>query len=330
MTNESNAIDIVLPWVDGEDPRLKAERMKYMSERKDAHHEDVAGNSRYTCIGEIKYCIASINMFAPFIRKIFIVTDGQNPDLLPFLEKNFPQGHIPIEIVDHKVIFKGYEQYLPVFNSRAIETMIWKIPGLSERFILMNDDFVLTGHVKPEDFFRGDKTVCYGTHYPTLWANMLGLFRRRLNGCKRISFKESMIKAAEIMGRRHSFIYLGHTPRALRRSFYESFFSDKDDIIERNLTHRFRHYDQYNSQELFYISEFREGRCIVTPHKRKLLYLMPKKRPGYIDRKMKRLDRKTEAVFCCINTLSLASERDQAKVLEWIEKKLGQNLQLPR
>ena len=41
--------------------------------------EDVGGNCRFQSLGEIRYCVESINIFAPFIRKIFIVTDGQDP-----------------------------------------------------------------------------------------------------------------------------------------------------------------------------------------------------------------------------------------------------------
>ena len=46
--SEMNAIDIVLPWVDGDDPILNARRMSYMNNGAEAKHEDVAGskNSR--------------------------------------------------------------------------------------------------------------------------------------------------------------------------------------------------------------------------------------------------------------------------------------------
>ena len=115
-------IDAVLLWVDGNDPVLTAKRSKYAP--ADAlKMSDVAGATRYANVGEIFWCIASLNRFASFLHKIYIITDGQDPHLDPFLEKNFPSGHIPYEIVDHKTIFKGYEEYLPVFNSTSIETM---------------------------------------------------------------------------------------------------------------------------------------------------------------------------------------------------------------
>ena len=319
-------IDIVLPWVDGNDPDHIRRRSQFCTDYGETSREDVGGDSRFQSLGEIRYCIESINLHAPFIRKIFIVTDGQDPNLEEYMTSTFPKGHIPMEIVDHKVIFSGYEYYLPVFNSRAIEAMIWRIPGLSEHFILMNDDFMFVKDVHPEDFFRDEKTVCYANRKSILLSKFLGLFRPHSKGHKRISFKESMINAAHIMGRRWSYLYLGHTPRALKKSFYEDFFSQREDVMRRNISFRFRNREQFNSQELFYISEDRKGLCITVPPRGKLLYIMPKRGRDtrYLERKIRRMDKKKDAVFCCINTLSLASPDDQKRVLHWVETKLYQ------
>ena len=74
-------IDIVIPWVDGDDPVLAAKRRQYLTGKREDKHADVAAATRYCDLGEIFWCIDSINIFAPFIRKIFIVTDGQDPHL---------------------------------------------------------------------------------------------------------------------------------------------------------------------------------------------------------------------------------------------------------
>ena len=312
---EKFPIDIVLPWVDGDDPIHIRHRNMYSTDYGETMREDVGGNCRFQSLGEIRYCVESINIFAPFIRKIFIVTDGQDPKL---------DSHIPIEIVDHKTIFRGYEDYLPVFNSRAIEAMIWRIPGLSEHFILMNDDFMFVNKVTPEDFFKDGKTICYARRRSTLWSEFIGLFRKKTKGQKRISFKESMINAARIMERKHSYLYLGHTPRPLKKSFYEDFFTKREDVMRRNISYRFRDRRQYNSQELFYINEERSGQCIIIPFSKTLQYIMPKHGGRYIDRKLAKMDKKSNAKFCCINTLSLAGADDQKKILDWLESRIYQ------
>ena len=103
----SEKIDAVITWVDGDDPRHRAKRQQFGTQRQFSE-ENVAGDTRFKSLGEIFYCVASINRFAPWINKIYIVTDEQNPNLEPFLEHHFPEGYIPMEIVDHKVIFRGY------------------------------------------------------------------------------------------------------------------------------------------------------------------------------------------------------------------------------
>ena len=81
-------IDVVITWVDGRDPLHRKKMSAYVKETETAH-EDVAAPTRFFSEGEIYYCVASILRFAPFVRKIFIITDEQNPDLVPFIKHKF-------------------------------------------------------------------------------------------------------------------------------------------------------------------------------------------------------------------------------------------------
>ncbi len=145
-------IDAVILWVDGDDPVWKARCDKARGGNELTKRDDIGGDLRFRQMREIDWCVAGINKFASFIRKIYVVTDGQDPHIENTVGKWF-ENPIPVEIVDHKVIFRGYEQYLPIFQSNGIETMTHRIPGLSERFVNFNDDFVLTNYVRPEDWF---------------------------------------------------------------------------------------------------------------------------------------------------------------------------------
>ena len=68
----SHPIDAVITWVDGNDERHKAKRMKYGNETI-FNAEDIAGSSRFASLGEIFYCVASLNRYAPWINKIYLV-----------------------------------------------------------------------------------------------------------------------------------------------------------------------------------------------------------------------------------------------------------------
>lgn len=318
----SDPIDFVISWVDGNDPVHKQKLASYKGGHKNASRDDVAGSTRFANIGEINYCVASIHRFARFARQIFIITDGQNPNLEEFLSQHF-DNIIPIRIVDHKDIFKGYEEYLPTFNSRAIEAMMWRIPGLSERFVYLNDDFLFVAPCTEKDFFEGDKTVCYADWYSTPFAKFLRFIKPKKKGHKPIGFKDSMLNALAIIGESSRFLYLAHTPRALRKSFYEKFFAEHPDILVKNIRHRFRDAEQYNSQELFYMTEHRADRCIVRSPGKFGLYLKPRKGGDYIQKKLEGFDRNPQALFCCFNSLDQASAQDQKQVIDWISRRIS-------
>ena len=58
-------------------------------------------------------------------------------------------------IIDHVQIFPN-ASHLPTFNSRAIESHLHRIPGLSENFLYFNDDWLFIDHVCPDDYWSSD------------------------------------------------------------------------------------------------------------------------------------------------------------------------------
>ncbi len=315
-------IDAVITWVDGSDERHKAKRMKYGNETI-FNAEDIAGSSRFASLGEIFYCVASLNRFAPWLNKIYLVTDEQDPQIDKLIEKYFPEKHIPIEIVDHKTIFRGYEEYLPTFNSISIESMTWRIPGLSEHYIEFNDDFILAAPVTPEDFFTSDgKVVCYGKKSNYLLTKLSRMIKYRKNGSKKVTFKETMLNAATLLGIYSSFIKFYHIPRALLKSVYKKYFDEHPEHLTKNIAHRFRHHTQYNPQELFYLLMDNEKRCELRSANKNLLYLKPKDL-SYIQKKLGRFTLSSETKFGCFNAIDLACEEGQKMIIGWIEKRIG-------
>lgn len=315
-------IDAVITWVDGGDPKLRDKLLKYGTP-KELEAEDVAGSTRYSNLGEIFYCVASLNRFAPWLHRIYIVTDNQDPNLLPFLERHFPDGYIPMEIVDHKIIYRGYEEYLPTFNSISIETMTWRIPGLSEYYIEFNDDLVLASPVSPEDFFLPNgQSVCYANHYSMHWTRLTRLLKPNINGRRKVTFKGNMYNAALMMNRRFLFLKLAHTPKALRKSCYEQYFSNFPDSLIRNITHRFRHSEQFTSQELQYLFLQDRSGLEVRSVRGKLFFLQPKARKGYVSRKMNRLRHMPQCKFCCFNSLDKATSEEYKQIIQWMEERL--------
>ena len=317
-------IDAVITWVDGDDPAHKAKRMKYASSEV-LGAADKAADTRFSDLGEIFWCVASLNRFAPWLNRIYIVTDAQDPGLDEFISSHFPT-HIPMEIVDHKVIFRGYEQYLPVFNSISIETMTWRIPGLSDCFIEFNDDLMLLKPVSPEDFFTPDgRPVCYGSWSSIVLDRFTRLFKRKTGGQRMVTTKGSHMNGAARTGARFRYLRPAHCQKALRRDFYEAYFAEYPEDLLSNISYRFRDAEQFTPQVTQYMTLHQKGKCIVRPADKELFFFQPKEKEGYFEKKMRRLE-EFEGHFACFNSIDLASESQRKELVGWVERKVDVRL----
>lgn len=162
---DDSKIDIVFTWVNGSDPIHKENLQKalheYYSLETDSlhflnitkHGESVSSN-RFSDHDELLYALRSLERYAPWINRVFIVTNGQVP---AWLNLTNPR----VSVVTHKDIFPD-SSHLPTFSSPAIESNIFRIPGLSKRFLYSNDDFFFLSTVSPNDFLTyGGKFKIY-------------------------------------------------------------------------------------------------------------------------------------------------------------------------
>lgn len=314
-------IDAVITWVDGNDPAHRRKRMTFANPDM-LQADDVAGDTRFVEVGELKWCVASINRYAPWVNKIYIVTDAQDPHLEDFIQRNFPQGHIPMEIVDHKVIFRGFEEYLPTFNASAIESMTWRIPGLQDRYLEFNDDMMLCAPVSQEDFITEDgKSVCYADKANIPMIRFTRFMKRLFGSKKTVTFKGILVNSALLAGNKWNMLRINHNPRALRKEFYEQYFKENPQDLIRNLRCRFRDPDMYLPELLQYTVLNNQGLCEVRPVKGNLMYIQPKDRKDYIKKKLHRLNAGNYR-FCCFNSIDKASPEDLQAVHDWVTSNL--------
>ena len=159
-------VDVVVAWVDGSDRSHRAKRQRYLAEPGgDAKPERVSYEERrFSDNEEIRFCLRSIHNYAPWARTIWLVTDNQVPTAID--RQRAEQYNI--RIVDHREIFRSYEHLLPTFNSLAIESMLWRIDGLADHFLYLNDDMMLVGPAEPTDFFSNDGRVNLRGRWTTL------------------------------------------------------------------------------------------------------------------------------------------------------------------
>lgn len=73
-------IDFVVTWVDDSDQEWIAQKNKYNPVRASTNTE-----IRYRDYGTFKYFFRSIEKYAPWVHKIYVVTYGHYPDWLNVL-----------------------------------------------------------------------------------------------------------------------------------------------------------------------------------------------------------------------------------------------------
>ncbi|WP_413752502.1 stealth family protein [Streptomyces sp. R-74717] len=139
-------VDAVYTWVDGADPEWIRRRATALG-RTD-YHEQAVSAARFTSRDELRYSLRSLHQFAPWLRTIYLVTDGQVPAWLN-------SDHPGVKVVHHRDIFTDATA-LPTFNSHAIESQLHHIPGLSDHFLYFNDDVFLGRSVTPGEFFHAN------------------------------------------------------------------------------------------------------------------------------------------------------------------------------
>jgi hypothetical protein len=132
----------------GNDINYKIYRAKIVWDLGDPFTEDVAEN-RFYDNDELMFSFRSLEKYAPWIRNVYLVTNGQIPS---WLNLSNPK----IRLVTHEQIFKN-KSHLPTFSSPAIESHLHRINGLSKRFLYFNDDVLLMKKIYPDDFFTLSK-----------------------------------------------------------------------------------------------------------------------------------------------------------------------------
>jgi hypothetical protein len=143
-------VDAVYTWVDGSDPAWRARKEAAWAATHPGEHSPLAANdSRFASREELRYSLRSLEMYAGWVRQVFLVTDQQVPG---WLVAEHPQ----ITVVDHREIFPAGGAGLPTFNSHAIEARLHHITGLADHYLYLNDDVFFGRPVAPELFFRAD------------------------------------------------------------------------------------------------------------------------------------------------------------------------------
>lgn len=211
-------IDLVYLWVDNNDEEWLKKRGKYdMS----CANKDAVSMCRFYNNDELKYSLRSVSQNLSWINNIYVITDNQVPDWLNIKNNR-------INIVNHSDIVS--EDYLPLFNSCAIESRIPYIENLSEFFIYANDDMFFWEPIPPEFFFRDKKPVYIAgkriakKKYKHLYGYTVERMHKLIKDCYRTDIP----------------FFPHHNADPYRKSLFLKCINEFQEEFEQTLSNRFR------------------------------------------------------------------------------------------
>jgi len=241
-------IDMVFSWVDG--TAIEFQRARALRMQAYVVGEGDDSEARYRQIDELKYALRSVYLFAPWVRRIFIVTDSPRPSWLA--------EHPRVTIVRSEEFFAD-TSVLPTHNSHAVESQLHHIEGLSEYFLYSNDDMFFGRPVRPEMFFSPggitkfiEATTRIGLGEPTTQ-------RSGFENAARVNRALLRERFGRITTR-----HLEHAPTPLRRSVMAALETEFPEDFARTAASAFRSATDISvTNSLYHYYALMTGRAVV-------------------------------------------------------------------
>lgn len=312
-------VDAVITWVDGDDPIHAAKRAQYLpQEPASGRRAGANADTRFSDRGELFFCIYLARLNAPWIENIYLVTDAQRPK---WLDDKTARA-LGVTLIDHRVIFRGYEKYLPTFSSMSIETVIHRIPGLSEDFLYLNDDVFIVNPTTKDDFFPEDGYVFRGK-----WRRNFGVFEKLVNGFIELAGKRNVDDEQGLVGRTsersflkefsREYFALAHTPHPLSSVLIKEALEGTG-LIEANIKYRFRNKNQFCMANVVVHKAISSGQAVEA--KEDWVYISAGRfSEEQVIRSLQRCRTDERIKSLCVQSLDLASPDIAKLVVEFLE-----------
>lgn len=246
----TKVIDFVVTWVDGNDEKWRLKKAKYDGSINTSKYS-MNSEKAYREWGTFKYWFRGVEKFAPWVNKVYLVTDNQKPDWL-----NIDSDKLVL--IDHKEIINN--DFLPVFSANPIESNIHRIPGLSEHFVFFNDDMYLTAPVSPDDFFSDEGLPKYNTALAPITTERYGTGHFQMNDMGIITShftRKEILKNGQFFSPKQGIkqivktllysnakficgFWESHLPYPLLKSTFELVWEKESDALNKTSSNRFR------------------------------------------------------------------------------------------
>ena len=264
---------------------------------------------RYADNDELKYSLRSVEKYAPWIRRVFIVTDNQIPAWLD-------TSNTKVRIIDHAEIMPP--ESLPCFNSSLIEHFLYRIPGLAERFLFANDDMFINMTVTPDDFFTSEGfPIIRLTRKP--FRRLQWFCREKILQKPLKNYSKMLARSSQLVNNRYGVYYTGlphHNIDAYLKSDYRRVVEEVlRDEFSANNQNRMRNNKDVHRSVISYIALAEKHGLLRYVSKEESMHIMIHK-----DRHYKRLE-KCHPMLFCMNDSEYATDSDRIKAKVYLKKR---------
>ncbi len=217
----NHKIDAVYLWVDGSDPKWLAKKSNFEGQGPSDHG---TAPSRFVSRNELYFSLRSLLQHAAWVNKVWIVTDGQVPELGELSDR--------VTVVDHKDFIPA--EYLPTFNSHTISANLHRIPGLTEHFLYLNDDIFFGRNLHPGIWFDtlGRSVIRYTrTVMPGFSAHDNDLIQK---------IRQNTVLLAHGRGLKTTTRSIQHGPHPMQKGIMEKLWKEFGSEFDKTCRSRFR------------------------------------------------------------------------------------------
>lgn len=231
----SEKIDLVYTWVDDCFPGYRQLLEKYAKTQHDVSPERTRDN-----LDLLRYSLRSVEKFAPWIDRIFIVSC--RPQIPSWLNTSFPR----VRIIHHDEIMEP--QITPTFNSFAIVSQLHRIPGLSPRFLYLEDDILFLNSVTMGDFITQDDRIKVYRHWKQTPTHA------DLNPAKSTPWNMALANANVLLDKKYGLSrrsYVSHVPLLIDIIYWKAMIEQWRDRIDITQHSRFRSIEDIAPEYLY-------------------------------------------------------------------------------
>lgn len=140
-------VDIVLKYVNMGDPIWYKQYKKFLVSDGNGQSKKSLDNERVRDNFSLRPTLRSIEKYMSWVNNVFLVVQMES-QVPKYIDRD------KVKVILHEDFIP--QEFLPTFNSHTIEMFLHLIPGLSSKYIVMDDDMIFLREISYDDLFDGD------------------------------------------------------------------------------------------------------------------------------------------------------------------------------